>query len=361
MNSHHKIYLNNAQNMSEIEDDSIHLAVTSPPYPMIAMWDGIFSAQNPEIALSLNAGSGQQAFELMHLELDKVWNELIRVLKPGGIACINIGDATRSINNDFRLYNNHSRITSFFTNNGLSNLPNIIWRKTTNAPNKFMGSGMLPSGAYVTLEHEHILIFRKGGKRIFTSEESKIRKESAFFWHERNSWFSDLWEIKGSSQKMANKSARERNGSYPFEIPYRLINMYSIKNDWVLDPFLGTGSTTMAAIASNRNSIGYEVDPLLKETIIGNFNKGSMSVINGYLIKRLDSHNRFVESKVYSNGKDHFKKYNASHQMPVVSNQESGLIINLIDKLTAQNGLGFEVSYNPKPAQGLNMFIEFPS
>jgi modification methylase len=117
----------------------------------------------------------------------------------------------------------------------------------------------------------------------------------------------------------------------------------------------------MAVIASNRNSIGYEVDPLLKETIIGNFNKGSMSVINGYLIKRLDSHNRFVESKVYSNGKDHFKKYNASHQMPVVSNQESGLIINLIDKLTAQNGLGFEVSYNPKPAQGLNMFIEFPS
>jgi modification methylase len=275
-------------------------------------------------------------------------------LRPGGIACINIGDATRSIKNDFRLYNNHSRIISFFTINGFSNLPNIIWRKPTNAPNKFMGSGMLPPGAYVTLEHEHILIFRKGAKRIFTTEEANTRKESAYFWSERNSWFSDLWEIKGSIQKMANKLARDRNGSYPFEIPYRLINMYSIKNDWVLDPFLGTGSTSMAAMASNRNSIGYEVDPLLKDTIQGNLNKGLRTVINDYLTKRIDNQYRFVKSKMGSNGNDYFKNYNVLHQMQVVSNQESKVIINLVDEIVTKNELEFEVSYDPKPAAGLN-------
>lgn len=75
---------------------------------------------------------------------------------------------------NFQLYPNHARIINAFHALGVSNLPNILWRKQTNAPNKFMGSGMLPAGAYVTLEHEWILIFRKGGKRIFKSPENKL-------------------------------------------------------------------------------------------------------------------------------------------------------------------------------------------
>ena len=86
---------------------------------------------------------------------------------------------------------------------GFINLPNILWHKTTNAPNKFMGSGMLPCGAYVTLEHEWILIFRKGGKRVYKkTEEKEIRRDSSFFWEERNIWFSDIWEIKGVKQPL---------------------------------------------------------------------------------------------------------------------------------------------------------------
>src|SRR5690606_1592163 len=142
---------------------------------------------------------------------------------------------------------------SAFIRLGFANMPNILWRKQTNAPNKFMGSGMLPAGAYVTLEHEWILVFRKAGKRTFRSEaEKKLRRESAFFWEERNTWFSDLWDLKGVKQKITNSGSRDRSAAYPFELPYRLINMYSVKGDIVLDPFLGTGTTALAAMATER-------------------------------------------------------------------------------------------------------------
>ena len=181
----HKIFFKNSKQMNELADGSIDLIVTSPPYPMIEMWDQIFTHQNRKIGKALEEKEGPVAFELMHRELDKVWDELFRVSKPGGIACINIGDATRSINGRFALYTNHSRIQTYMQKLGFSALPVILWRKQTNAPNKFMGSGMMPPGAYVTLEHEYVLILRKGNKKEYkTGAEKKLRKESAFFWEE---------------------------------------------------------------------------------------------------------------------------------------------------------------------------------
>ena len=149
METKHTIYTGAAQQMNKVADNSVELVVTSPPYPMIEMWDNIFGAQNPDTVVALQENRADVAFELMHAELDRVWDEVARVLVPGGIACINIGDATRTINGNFALYSNHSRIISHFISHGFVNLPNIIWRKQTNAPNKFMGSGMLPAGAYV--------------------------------------------------------------------------------------------------------------------------------------------------------------------------------------------------------------------
>ena len=165
---------------------------------MIEMWDDILSSQNTRIKESLSSNT-QEAFELMHQVLDTIWTECYRVLKDGAYICINIGDATRTINGDFALYNNYSRIVQYCLELGLKALPSIIWKKQTNAPNKFMGSGMLPNGAYVTQEHEHILIFRKGEKRNYNKEDDKKRRrESAFFWEERNVWFSDIWDFKGA-------------------------------------------------------------------------------------------------------------------------------------------------------------------
>ena len=113
---------------------------------MISMWDDIFSNQNPEIQDALACGDGKQAYELMHEILDSVWSEVFRVLKKGRFACINIGDATRKIRDDFCLYPNHARIVNYLLNIGFSVLPDILWRKQANTPNKFMGSGMLPAG-----------------------------------------------------------------------------------------------------------------------------------------------------------------------------------------------------------------------
>ena len=113
----HKIKFKNSNNIGELSDESIDLVVTSPPYPMIEMWDQIFTSQSEKIGRALNKKDGPTAFELMHQELDKVWDELYRVLKVGGIACINIGDATRTINSHFALYTNHSRIHTYMQKN----------------------------------------------------------------------------------------------------------------------------------------------------------------------------------------------------------------------------------------------------
>ena len=107
-----------AQEMKPVASQSVDLIVTSPPYPMVEMWDEIFALQDPRIEKSLDSGLGSEAFHLMHSILDTAWQECDRVLKPGGIACINIGDATRTIDGDFQLYSNHSRILSSFLQRG---------------------------------------------------------------------------------------------------------------------------------------------------------------------------------------------------------------------------------------------------
>ena len=173
MKTTHKILFQDSRDLKEIPSESVDLVVTSPPYPMISMWDDIFSNQNSEIQKTLACGDGKQAYALMHEILDTVWDEVFRVLKKGRFACINIGDATRTVKGDFCLYPNHARILNYLLNIGFSALPDILWRKQANTPNKFMGSGMLPAGAYVTLEHEYILIVRKGPKREFKNRRRK--------------------------------------------------------------------------------------------------------------------------------------------------------------------------------------------
>jgi modification methylase len=336
----HKIVIGAAQTMHQIKDNSIELVVTSPPYPMIEMWDDIMSKQNSEIKKALDKGNGSSAFELMHIELDKIWAEVERVLIPGGFACINIGDATRTINGEFALYPNHSRIISAFLKLGLSNLPNIIWHKQTNAPNKFMGSGMLPSGAYVTLEHEWILIFRKGGKRQFKNDDEKLRrKESSFFWEERNVWFSDLWDLKGTKQKIDNSETRKRSAAYPFELPFRLINMYSLKGDTVLDPFLGTGTTTIAAIATQRNSIGVEIDSMFLDIIQENIETTPIDFYNNSIKKRIENHKKFLFDRNADPSKDDFKYFNEHLNMQIMTNQETEIKLSYLKNLQKEEDI----------------------
>jgi DNA modification methylase len=278
MQTEHKIILANSQQMPELADSSIHLMVTSPPYPMIKMWDTQFAAINPQIAAlwtELEADGGEetvtQIYDAMHETLAGTWRETFRVLIEGGIACINIGDATRTVNGKFRLFPNHSRIIEHCEQAGFTTLPYILWKKPTTKPKykgkgAFLGSGFLPPNAYVTLDCEFILLFRKGKLRKFPPNNPR-RYESAFTKQQRDEWFTQIWNVTGTRQTESN--LERRTAAYPDEIANRLIRMFSVKGDTVLDPFLGSGTTTKLAMRNGRNSVGYEADetllPLIKK------------------------------------------------------------------------------------------------
>lgn len=350
MRTEHRTIFSGSGSMKELADQSVDLVVTSPPYPMIEMWDDCFSQQSQSVIKHLQGNDGPGAFEAMHQVLDKTWREIHRVLKPGRFACINIGDATRTVKGNFSLYTNHARIISFMQELGFSSLPCIIWRKQTNAPNKFMGSGMLPAGAYVTLEHEYILIFRKGPKREFTRSSDRLfRQESALFWEERNLWFSDVWfDIKGIRQETKDKDIRKRSGAYPFDLAWRLINMYSVKGDLVLDPFLGLGTTSLAAMAAARNSIGFELDPDLLETN----RRGRRQFIetaSTHIHQRLTDHLKFVTERLKT-GKT-LKHKNSHYGFPVMTRQEKELLFNQPTALQESEDGTVIIDYsdNPQP------------
>jgi DNA modification methylase len=286
----------------------------------------------------------------MHKDLDRVWNEVYRILKNGGIACINIGDATRTIRDSFALYPNHSRILAHMVQIGFTALPVILWRKQTNAPNKFMGSGMLPPGAYVTLEHEYILILRKKYKREFdTLKQKEERRESALFWEERNVWFSDIWmDVKGTRQKTPDNIVRKRSAAFPFEVPYRLVNMFSVKGDTVVDPFFGMGTTMHAAMAACRNSIGYEIDMGFKDSIIAGIDN-IVPFSNTHISNRIKNHIAFINDRFKTAGK--FKYENRHYRFPVISNQETKLLLNRLVSLKKSGDNSFEVTYANKPQE----------
>ena len=280
LSTEHRIILSNSQQMPELADSTVNLMVTSPPYPMIKMWDTLFARMDPKIAKlwrELKADCREetvmQIYEAMHESLAKVWRETYRVLVDGGMACINVGDATRTINGKFRLFPNHSKIIEHCERIGFTTLPYVLWKKPTTKPKykgkgAFLGSGFLPPNAYVTLDCEFILIFRKGKLRQFAPHDQR-RYESAFTKKQRDEWFSQIWTLAGTRQ--TESQVERRIAAFPEEIVNRLIRMFSVKSDVVLDPFLGSGTTTKIALQTERNSIGYEIDetllPLTKKKI----------------------------------------------------------------------------------------------
>jgi len=276
----HRVIFGDSRSMKEVKDASVHLVVTSPPYPMIELWDKQFRALDRRIdALWVQmeeerdewekACLASQIYDLMHENLAKTWGEVYRVLVQGGIACINIGDALRSVGGLFQLFPNHARILEECRRIGFTALPYILWKKPTTKPKykgkgAFLGSGFLPPNAYITLDCEYILIFRKGRPREF-SPRDPLRYASRYSKEERDSWFTQIWEIRGERQALTE--LERRAAAFPEEIPRRLIRMFSIIGDTVLDPFLGTGTTIKAAMELKRNSIGYEIDEAFRPLI----------------------------------------------------------------------------------------------
>ncbi|WP_353634222.1 site-specific DNA-methyltransferase [Halobacterium sp. NMX12-1] len=317
METTHRVHVGDARDLP-LADNSVDLVVTSPPYPMIEMWDDVFAALDPAIGDALDAGDGDRAHDLMLSVLDEAWAEVARVLAPGGIAVVNVGDATRNLGR-FRVYDNHARVTDAFESLGFDPLPGVLWRKPANSTAKFMGSGMVPPNAYVTLEREHLLVFRNGQRREFEPRAER-RYEAAYFWEERNRWFSDVWDdLNGEHQPLADPELRERSAAFPLELPYRLVNMYSVYGDTVLDPFWGTGTTSLAAAIAGRHSVGVERDDGLADAFDDRI-RDAPALSREFAASRLDDHRAFVESS------DDDFEYAAEHyDTRVRTKQEQGI------------------------------------
>jgi len=323
----HRVYREDARDvLSSHASGTVDLIVTSPPYPMVKMWDEMLGGDFKHDPWGV--------YNHQHMQLRNVLHQCVHVLRKGGFMCINIGDAVRTLEGHFALYPNHSKIIEYLTSMGMTLLPGVIWRKPTNSPTKFMGSGMLPCGAYMTLEHEHILIFRKGNPRKHSEREKKIRRRSAYFWEERNKWFSDLWDVTGVRQ---NKKGI-RTAAFPLEIPHRLINMFSMQGDLVLDPFLGAGTTMKAALINGRNSYGCEIRHGCFDIISDNM-RDAQDLGNSMNHRRLDDHYKFTQTR-------EMKHRCVNYDFACMSPQEKDIQLQMIKDVSVATDL-FVAEYTP--------------
>lgn len=248
--SHHYLRLGDARDLSFLDDESVHLVVTSPPYFNLKQ----YAPGNPGQLGDL------QDYEQFLEELDKVWRECARVLVPGGRICCIVGavNVSRRVGGRHYVLPLPADIQVRSRRLGLDNLTPIIWLKVANitleasSSSRFLGKPNLPNGV-IKNDFETIVLLRKpGGYRHPTPEmeaASRIDNEDYF------RWFVPIWsDISGASTK-------EHPAPFPVALAYRLIRMFSFAGDTVLDPFLGSGTTTLAAMLAGRNSIGVEIEP----------------------------------------------------------------------------------------------------
>jgi site-specific DNA-methyltransferase (adenine-specific) len=249
MSTNHQLIIGDARDLSFIPDESLHLAITSPPY-----WNLKRYEENVDQLGHVND------YEAFISELDKVWKHVYRVLVPGGrLVCI-VGDVclSRRMNNGRHVVMPlHSDICVSCRKIGFDNLNPIIWHKISNATYeinngaKFLGKPYEPN-AIIKNDIEFILMQRKpGGYRKPTERQRELSRISK---EDYEKWFIQFWNITGAS-------TREHPAPFPLELANRLVRMFSFVGDTVLDPFAGTGTTMVAAMRSGRNSIGVEIEP----------------------------------------------------------------------------------------------------
>ena len=232
--------------MSELRDECIHLVVTSPPY-----WQ--LKDYGTEDQIGFN-----DSYENYINHLNLTWQECYRVLHKGGRLCINIGDQfARSVYyGRYKVIPIHSEIIKFCETIGLDFMGSIIWQKTTTmnttGGGSVMGSFPYPRNGIVKLDFEYVLIFKKQGNTPKpTLEQKELSKMTTEEW---NTYFNGHWYIKGVRQD-------RHIAMFPEELPKRLIKMFSFVGENVLDPFLGSGTTSSVAKQLGRNSVGYEINP----------------------------------------------------------------------------------------------------
>jgi site-specific DNA-methyltransferase (adenine-specific) len=241
----HKIVIGDSRHMDEIKDESVHLVITSPPY-----WQ--LKDYGTENQIGFN-----DSYQDYINNLNEVWNECYRVLYPGCRLSVNIGDqfARAVIYGRYKVIPIRTEITRYCESIGFDYMGGIIWQKVTTCKTTggatVMGSYPYPRGGIIKIDYEFILIFKKLGKEPRVSKE--IKEKSKLTQKEWNEYFNGHWNFPGEKQD-------GHIAMFPLELPRRLIKMFSFYGDTVLDPFLGSGTTSKAALALGRNSIGYEIN-----------------------------------------------------------------------------------------------------
>ncbi len=247
----HRLLLGDARDLSAVPSGSVHLVVTSPPYWTLKTY---------------NDTDGQlghvEGFDAFVDELDKVWKECLRVLAPGGrLVCV-VGDvclSRRQNHGRHTVVALHSTISDHCRKLGFDGLAPIIWHKISNAVFEASGNGAgflgkpYEPNAIIKNDIEYLLLLRKPGGYRSPSIEARILSLISAANHKK--WFQQVWT------GVTGASTRSHPAPFPLELASRLIRMFSFVGDTVLDPFVGTGTTSLAAAVHGRNSIGVEIDP----------------------------------------------------------------------------------------------------
>ena len=248
----HKIVFGDSRRMSQIADKSVQLIITSPPY-----WQLKDYGTDDQIGFN-------NSYEEYINNLNLVWKECDRVLAPGCRLCINIGDQfARSVYyGRYKVIPIRTEIIRFCETLGMDYMGAIIWQKTTtmntSGGGAIMGSFPYPRNGILKMDYEFILLFKKLGTPPKPTREQKEKSEISR--EEWNQYFSSHWNFNGVKQY-------EHIAMFPEELPKRLIKMFSFVGETVLDPFAGSGTTSLAAKNLGRNSIGYEINKDFKTVI----------------------------------------------------------------------------------------------
>ena len=250
------IYVKNAQQMGEIESDSVHLMITSPPY-----FNAKLYSPTPIQGDLGNIHDLNEWFDAIR----KVWEEVFRVLQPGRKAFINVMNLPVRTREGFRSLNIVGRTIDLCEGIGFIFRREIVWHKT-NSVRAHFGTYPYPGNILINYAHEFILEFEKPAPRghpkyaHLTQQQKEASKLDKDFWISLKK--SDVWLMKpeGSGDN------RDHPAPFPYELPFRLIKAYSYVGETVLDPFVGSGTTLVAARDLRRNGIGYEINPCLLYT-----------------------------------------------------------------------------------------------
>lgn len=253
LTTHHRVIFGDACRMPELADDSVGFAVTSPPYWCIKDY----------------GHPGQIGFDQDYEDyldaLRQVMAECLRVLMPGCRLALNIGDQylRAADHGRYRILPIPADLTRIGIDLGFDFMGAIVWRKisTTNTTGggAWMGSMYHPKDGHVAYEHEYILLLRKQGQ--WPRPRAEIKERSRLTKQERQAWFRGVWDDLPPTRQKGHVAM------FPVELPRRLIRMYSFVGETVLDPFLGSGTTALAAAMEGRSSVGYEINTEFEKLI----------------------------------------------------------------------------------------------